>query len=47
MVGGGVLGNAEETKKKEGTYVMRPMKDLIAKGVNFKQEGIKTIDSGN
>lgn len=47
MVGGGVLGSIEETKKKESTYVMRPMKSLIAKGVNLKQEGIKTIDSGN
>jgi len=45
MIGGGVLGNVEETKRKENTYVKRSMKDLTLKGINLKQEAITKIDA--
>lgn len=47
MVGGGVLGNADTTKKqKESKYVVRPMNDIKSKNpeVNWLSKSVVSFE---
>jgi sulfide:quinone oxidoreductase len=44
MVGGGVLGNVEQTKAKEGTYLKRSQTKLLKKGLNLKLEKVVKVN---
>ena len=47
MVGGGVIGNEQQARKKESTYVKRSQKDLLYTGVNLKEEKVVKVDAGS
>jgi hypothetical protein len=40
MVGGGVIGNAMQAKKKEGYYTVRPQSDMFISGCNWVKQNV-------
>jgi NADPH-dependent 2,4-dienoyl-CoA reductase/sulfur reductase-like enzyme len=47
MVGGGVIGTAAQTKKREGYYVVRDQSSMFMPGVNWVRQNIETFDPEN
>jgi sulfide:quinone oxidoreductase len=47
MVGGGVIGNATQAKKKESYYVVRDQASMFMPGVNWVQQGVSAFDPEN
>ncbi len=42
-----MLGDSIEAKKKQDFYVSRPHKEVMYKGLNYKQEAVVNIDAGS
>lgn len=42
-----IVNNRDQAKLKEGKYVVRKQKDMLMKGLNWRNEKIATIDPEN